>query len=263
MHRHAPLVLAAAATGALYVRERRKRIRIERLGAATLETLLDAIDANNPATGAHVRRVAKYALILAEAADLDGRTQHEIERVALFHDIGKIDGALTDIVNEPTKLTPEEMREIRKHPRVGARVLEPLTSFYPDLAEGVLSHHEKWDGTGYPRHLKGRRIPLTARIVMIADTFDAITHSRSYRSGRSLKIAAEIISQGRGTQFDPDLVDLFLSPPVIDSVRAMMRQRETPKRVERTRRGRPETQDVPDITFRWRTPKPAPQTSDR
>ena len=263
MHRHTPLVFAAAAAGALYLRERKKRIRIERLGAATLETLLDAIDANNPATGAHVRRVARYALVLAEAADLDERTQHEIERVALFHDIGKIDGALTDIVNEPTKLSPEEMREIRKHPRVGAHVLAPLRNFYPDLSEGVLSHHEKWDGSGYPRGLKGRRIPLSARIVMIADTFDAITHARSYRSGRSLKIASEIISQGRCTQFDPDLVDLFLSPPVISEISAMMRERETPRRAEKTRRGKPETQGVPDITFRWRTPRPQPHSSDR
>ena len=262
MIRHAPVVLLGA-IGALFVRERRRRLRLERLGAATLETVLNAIDANNPATGEHVRRVARYALILADAADLDDRTKRSIERVALFHDIGKIDGALHDIVNEKTRLTPSERRSIMTHPQRGADVLRPLSAFYPDLAEGVLSHHEKWDGGGYPRHLKGRRIPLTARVVAIADTFDAVTHARSYSHARSIKIATSVVSDGRGTQFDPDLVDLFLSPPVMDCVLIAMREVKRPKRAPRTRRGRLETQGVPDLTFRWRTPAPEPQPAGR
>ncbi|MEO5903720.1 MAG: HD domain-containing phosphohydrolase [Gemmatimonadaceae bacterium] len=262
MVRYFPIVLAGAA-GALYARERRARIRLERLGAATLETLLDAIDANNADTGAHVRRVANYALLLADAADVDEKMKRSVERVALFHDIGKIDGALTDIINETTKLTPQERREIMTHPRSGARVLEPLSAFYPDLADGVLSHHEWWNGKGYPRKLKGTRIPFSARIVAIADTFDAITHSRSYRDGKSIRYAANVISNGRATQFDPDLVDLFLSPPVIDSITASMRKVVGPRRAQKTRRAKRETQGVPDITFRWRTPKPPLLKRDR
>lgn len=258
MIRHAPVVLLGA-TGALYVRERKRRLRLERLGAATLETLLNAIDANNPETGEHVRRVAIYALILADSADLDDKMKRSIERVALFHDIGKIDGALHDIINETTRLTPSERRSIRTHPQRGANVLQPLTAFYPDLAEGVLNHHEKWDGTGYPRQLKGNRIPLTARVVAIADTFDAVTHSRSYSHARSIKIATSVVAAGRGTQFDPDLVDLFLSPPVLGQVSSAMREGAGPKRAAKTRRGRPETQGVPDLTFRWRTPAPVQQ----
>src|SRR6476469_10549667 len=150
MIRNVPVVLTGA-VGSLFLRERRRRLRLERLGAATLETLLDAVDANNPETGEHVRRVARYALILAGAADLDEKMERSIERVALFHDIGKIDGALHDIINETTKLTPSERRSIRTHPQRGANVLQPLTTFYPDLADGVLCHHEKWNGTGYPR----------------------------------------------------------------------------------------------------------------
>jgi len=263
MLRHTPLLATAAAAAALVTRERRARIRLERLGAASLETLLKAIDANNPATGAHVRRVAKYALIIAEAADLDERSQHSVERVALFHDIGKIDGALHDIVNESTKLSAAERREIKTHPRMGARVLEPLSSFYPDLSEGVLSHHERWDGKGYPRGLKGKGIPLTARIVMIADTFDAITHSRSYSHGRSIRTATAAISDGRGSQFDPDLADLFLSPPVIKLIARSMREAAGPRRPQRTRRGGKDPQGIPDITFRWRTPRPEQQPADR
>lgn len=262
MIRHAPLVLLGG-LGALYFQERKRRLRLERLGAATLETLLDAIDANSPATGEHVRRVARYALILADAADLDDRMKRSVERVALFHDIGKIDGALHDILNEKTKLTPAERQSIKIHPERGAEVLRPLSAFYPDLAEGVLSHHERWDGSGYPRHLAGNRIPLTARIVSIADTFDAVTHSRPYSHARSADIATSVIAEGRAAQFDPDLADMFLSPPVIECVMIAMREECGPRRAKKGRRGKLEAQDVPDLTFRWRSPAPAPQPAGR
>lgn len=255
MLRYAPVV-AGAAAGALYVRERRSRVAIERVGAATLETLLNAIDANNPDTGAHVRRVADYALILAESADCDEKLQRSIERVALFHDIGKIDLALTDIVNEATKLTPSERRAIMTHPRVGADVLLPLATFYPDLPAGVLAHHERWDGSGYPRRLRGRRIPLAARVVAIVDTFDAVKHSRSYHGTRSVGKALAVIEAGRGTQFDPDLVDLFLSEPVMQQIRRAMRKSFTPKRRGEKRQSRPKHRDAPDLTFRWRKQAP-------
>src|SRR3954469_22464244 len=146
--------LAATAgilTGILLIRERRRRQAAERFAAASLETLLNAIDANDANTGAHVRRVAAYALILADAADLSAHECKSIERVALFHDIGKIHEALFDIVRENDSLSPAERRRIATHPAVGASVLEPLRVFYPDLPDGVLAHHERWDGTGYPR----------------------------------------------------------------------------------------------------------------
>src|ERR1700681_3275265 len=165
-----PLTVGAAAAGGLLIREHRMRTLAERLSAATLETLLNAIDANDADTGAHVRRVATYALILGEAADLQERTLHSIERVALFHDIGKLHGALTDIFHDPRKLTPEERRAVMTHPQRGAEVLAPLEGFFPDLPKGVATHHERWDGTGYPRGLKGKRIPLVARVVAIADS---------------------------------------------------------------------------------------------
>jgi HD-GYP domain-containing protein (c-di-GMP phosphodiesterase class II) len=246
--------IAGAAAGVLYARERRERLALARLGAATLESLLDAIDANNAETGAHVRRVARYSLELASAADLDDRTQHGVERVALFHDIGKIDGAISDIVAESTRLSPDEMKSIKLHPQKGADVLQPLAAFYPDLPAGVLAHHERWDGKGYPRKLKATQIPIEARVVAIADTFDAITQTRPYRNARTLETANEIILAGRGTQFDPDLVDLFLSPPVIKAIEKIMRQAIAPKRRGIKRRRNATPSGVPDITFRWRTP---------
>src|SRR6267378_1365072 len=222
------LSAGAAATGLLF-RERRMRTLAERLSAATLETLLNAIDANDADTGAHVRRVATYALILGEAADLEERTLHSVERVALFHDIGKLHGALTDIFHDPRELTPEERRAVMTHPQRGADVLAPLSPFYPDLPKGVAAHHERWDGTGYPRGLKGRRIPLQARVVSIADAFDAITHRRRYSAARSFSEATRAIAEGKGTQFDPDLVDLFLTPEVLARVESAMREVNAPR----------------------------------
>src|SRR5471032_2660921 len=135
-----PFVIAAAVGGALSVRERRARQAMERFAGASLETLLNAIEANDPDTGMHVRRVAAYALIIADAAGLDEHEQHAVERVALFHDIGKIHEALFDIVHEHARLTRAERRAIATHPDRGAEVLAPLAGFYPDLPAGVLSH---------------------------------------------------------------------------------------------------------------------------
>jgi HD-GYP domain-containing protein (c-di-GMP phosphodiesterase class II) len=256
-----PLTVGAAA-GGLLLRERSIRTKAERLSAATLETLLNAIDANDAVTGAHVRRVATYALILGEAADFDDRTLHSIERVALFHDIGKLHEALTDIFHDPAKLTPEERQAVMTHPQRGADVLAPLSVFYPDLGKGVAAHHERWDGTGYPRGLKGKRIPLTARVVAIADSFDAITHRRRYSHARSFSTATKAIGEGRETQFDPELVDLFLTPAVLAKVEKKMRQANSP-RTKSSNRRRGAGQDVPDITFRWRLRSNGPRARDR
>ncbi len=248
----APFCLGLAA-GGFSVRERQGRIRAERLGAATLEALLNAIDANDAVTGAHVRRVASFSLILGDAAGLDERTSRSIERVALFHDIGKIHAAITDIFHEKTKLTPAERRAVMTHPQRGADVLAPIGPFYPELPRGVLSHHERWDGSGYPRHLKGRRIPIEARVVAIADTFDAITHWRRHSEARSVAQAKLAILKGRGTQFEPELVDLFLSPPVMELIEETLAESHRPQRRNHRRDGSTMGGRVPDLRFRWRT----------
>jgi HD-GYP domain-containing protein (c-di-GMP phosphodiesterase class II) len=256
-----PLSLGAAATGLLY-REHSIRTRAERLSAATFETLLNTIEANDAETGAHVRRVAAYALILGEAAGLDERTLRSIERVALFHDIGKLHGALTDIFHDPSKLTPEERRAVTTHPQRGAEVLEPLSSFYPELPKGVAAHHERWDGTGYPRGLKGRRIPLQARVVSIADAFDAITHRRRYSAARSFSEATRAIAEGKGTQFDPDLVDLFLTPEVLARIESAMREVNAPRKKSTSQKPRG-VRSAPDVNFRWRPRSLGSQSRDR
>lgn len=239
--------------GAVSLHERKARQRAERFAAACLESLLRAIDANDKETGAHVRRVASYAMILADAMGLDDDECRIVELTSLFHDIGKIHEALFDIVHEPRKLTAAEWRAIATHPARGAEVLAPIADFYPKLAHAVLAHHERWDGSGYPRKLKGRRIPRAARVVMIADTFDAITHGRRYRDGRSTHHAAEVILEGRGTQFDPELVDLMMLPPVLDRIKRAHQFASRLTSWNPERRSSNSKENGPKIEIRWRT----------
>ncbi|MDF1504840.1 HD domain-containing phosphohydrolase [Roseisolibacter sp. H3M3-2] len=267
-----PTTIAAAAAAiavAAWRSARRRRQSAERLAAATLESLLNAIDANDAETGAHVRRVADYALVLAEAAGLPSARRREVERVALFHDVGKIHEALFDLVHDDDGLSPQEREAIATHPKRGADVLAPLCAFYPELPDGVVAHHERWDGGGYPNGLRGIDIPLAARIVAIADTFDAVTHARRYRAGSDPERGARVIQEGSGRQFDPSLAALFLSPPVFAEIRRRMeasaraeaRERTAPAnprprtrgRVSRgERRARQRETPVPNVSFRWR-----------
>ncbi|MDQ6636044.1 MAG: HD domain-containing protein [Gemmatimonadota bacterium] len=235
---------------------------VTRLAAAALESLLHAIDANDPETGAHVRRVAITSVILARAADWDEVRQHRVERVALFHDIGKINGALFDVMRGTIGLTSAERKLIATHTDRGAEVVAPLASFYPELPAAVRAHHEWWNGKGYPRGLRGSAIPFEARIVTIADVFDALTHRRRYKAALPVGRADEIIAAGRGTQFDPDLTDLFLSPPVQEEIAAAQlvqaaRPGVKPRGGARSdpRKQAGPRRDTPEIAFRWRATK--------
>jgi putative two-component system response regulator len=222
-----------------------------------METLLRAIDANDADTGAHVRRVARYALILADALDMNPHQRRSVERLALFHDIGKIHEALFDLIHDENDLSESERQQVKTHPQRGADVMAPLTAFYPDLADGILSHHERWDGTGYPRGLAGKEIPRIARVVAIADTFDAMTYRRRYSSERGADEAARTIAESAGKQFDPALVRVFLSDAVFS--RVLRARREKPQATPRPKQPPVEattagaSRPVPDVTFRWRT----------
>jgi response regulator RpfG family c-di-GMP phosphodiesterase len=143
----------------------------------------------------------------------------------------------------------------------GAEVLAPIANFHPRLADAVLAHHERWDGQGYPRGLKGRKIPLAARVVALADTFDVVTHGRKYRDGRGTREAEEIILHGRGTQFDPELVDLMLLPPVFDRIMRAQRAAFSHGRNLPNRRARATVESAqPKVRMRWRTQTPPPKS---
>jgi putative nucleotidyltransferase with HDIG domain len=173
--------------------------------------LIAATDGNEDTVG-HSQLVARYTLMLTNAMGIEDRAfSAEIERGALLHDIGKI-GIPDSILRKAGPLTDKEREIIKEHPNLGYEIVEEF-SFLHKASCVVLFHHENYDGLGYPYGLKGEEIPLEARIFTIADTLDAITSDRPYRKGQSFRVALDEIERVRGTQFDPSIVDAFLSVP--------------------------------------------------
>jgi diguanylate cyclase (GGDEF)-like protein/PAS domain S-box-containing protein/putative nucleotidyltransferase with HDIG domain len=157
----------------------------------------------------HSERVSRICGAIGRALNLRAAELRELEMAGLYHDIGKI--AIPDVIlNKPGRLTPEEFEVMKKHTEVGYQILRAADE-YSDLAESALSHQERWDGTGYPRGLSGTAIPLIPRIISVADAYEAMTSDRSYRRKLTRDEALEQLRLGKGTQFDPDLVDTFLA----------------------------------------------------
>jgi putative nucleotidyltransferase with HDIG domain len=175
----------------------------------TLEALVTALDARERETEQHTRRVVDYSMALAKKMGLSDDELIEIRRGALMHDIGKI-GVPDAILQKPGPLTEEEWVVMRRHPEEGLRILQDIT-FFKGAIDIIGSHHEHYNGSGYPRGLIGEQIPLGARIFAIADALDAITSDRPYRKAQPFKVAYEEILRCRGTQFDPKGVDAFRS----------------------------------------------------
>lgn len=173
--------------------------------------LITATDGNEDTVG-HSRLVARYTLLLTKTLGIDDKSfAVEIERGALLHDIGKI-GIPDSILRKPGSLTEKEREIIKEHPFLGYEMVQEFP-FLQKASRVVLFHHESYDGHGYPYGLQGEEIPLEARIFAIADTLDAITSDRPYRKGKSFRAAFDEIERVRGTQFDPSIVDAFLSVP--------------------------------------------------
>jgi putative nucleotidyltransferase with HDIG domain len=176
---------------------------------ATLQALTAALELHDTASKGHGARVVAYALRLGKSLHLSSQEMLALEQGALLHDLGKICVA-SHILNKPGPLTNNEWVEMRRHVEYGAELLRSL-EFIPAAVQVVLQHHEKWDGTGYPYGLKGEAITLNARICAVADTVDAITSQRPYRAANSFEAAAAEIKQWAGKQFDPCVVEAFLS----------------------------------------------------
>jgi HD-GYP domain-containing protein (c-di-GMP phosphodiesterase class II) len=174
----------------------------------TLEALTASIDAKDRYTCGHSRRVALLTRQLAHAAGLDEATVARMHIAGLVHDVGKI-GISEQLLCKPGELTTAEYAAIREHPRIGYRILRDIPRF-EDIVEGVLHHHERWDGSGYPEGLAGDEIPLVARLIALADAFDAMCSNRTYRSAMDCKDVLEELAKSSGEQFDPELVPLFL-----------------------------------------------------
>jgi response regulator RpfG family c-di-GMP phosphodiesterase len=225
------LVLALLAQGAATLvderrradGEKRKRGDAQRLIVQALTTLTETRDHD---TGQHARRTQEYTRILATALARNRRFRrvltadriHLISTLAPLHDIGKV-GIPDAVLRKPGALTPEEHIEMRRHPDLGHDSLlkaEALAGVHDDEVIGVAkeivhTHHERWDGAGYPRGLRGEEIPLSGRLVALVDAYDAMVTDRAYHAGIPHQAAVERIGEGRGQHFDPDVVDAFLT----------------------------------------------------
>ena len=175
---------------------------------STIRALTKAIDAKDHYTHGHSERVAQFTVSIGKAMDLPDDYLEKLEYVALLHDVGKV-GISEYILNKPTRLLEEEMAVIREHSSIGADIIKEVR-LITDLADVIRYHHERIDGKGYPEGKSGEEIPLGARIVGVADSFDAMTTNRVYRNAMNIEEAVEELKRCSGTQFDPDVVKVFV-----------------------------------------------------
>ena len=191
---------------------------------ALLRTVAELVECRDDITGGHIERTQKYLSVLLEAMVAVGLYKDEVDawdvalvlQSAQLHDVGKI-GISDSILKKPGKLTPQEFEDIKVHTTFGARIIEKIKKntteheFLKYAKELAATHHERWDGKGYPKGLQGPEIPLSGRLMAIADVYDALVSVRPYKKAFSHEEAVAILVQGRGTQFDPALIDIFLT----------------------------------------------------
>ena len=180
---------------------------LERFVINMVKSLVYAIEAKDDYTRGHSERVCRYSLLMADQMGFSEERKKILQWASILHDSGKI-GIPESILNKPWRLEDEEYRIVKNHPQKGHTILEPLEQLASSLP-GMLHHHERYDGKGYPGGLKGKEIPLEARIIAVADTFDAITSNRAYRPGKSPTEALEEMERVAGSQLDPELVQVF------------------------------------------------------
>lgn len=175
----------------------------------TLDALVTAVDNKDRYTRKHSEDVMEYSLMIAREIDIDEGDQHMVAVAALLHDVGKI-GVPDAILRKPGKLTDEEFEAVKQHPQMGAVMVGAVPGLEGTL-DAVRHHHERWDGAGYPSGLKADQTPLTARMMAVADAYSAMTTDRPYRQGMARGKALRILSDGAGTQWDPQCVQAFLA----------------------------------------------------
>jgi putative two-component system response regulator len=173
-----------------------------------LASLAQAIEKKDFGTYGHCRRVTHYSLCIAAAFDYKGRDRDRLKIVAMLHDVGKI-GISDAILGKKGRLTEEEMEVVRSHPQKGVEILSPLKHYHSAIP-GILHHHERYNGAGYPAGLVGKEIPFDARIIAVADTYDAILSSRPYRDASTKEKAIQELQSWSGRQFDPEVIEVFV-----------------------------------------------------
>jgi putative two-component system response regulator len=204
------------------VERREKELRTSR--EDTIERLSVAAEFRDDETASHIKRMSRYTGLLCGWTGLDRDRSDMVRTASIMHDVGKI-GIPDSILLKPGKLTPDEYTFMQQHAEFGYRILWGSKSTLISLAATIaLTHHEKWDGSGYPKGLRGEEIPLEGRIAAVADVFDALTTHRVYRKAFGLPDAVKIMKEGRGTHFDADLLDLFITH--LDEVLQVKQQEE-------------------------------------
>jgi ribonuclease P protein subunit RPR2 len=199
----------AADLSKTFKEERARSHELQRSYMSTVRALSNAVEFRDAYTGKHAERVAAYGLEIARACQLPLADTPEVEFGFLLHDIGKV--AIPDaILHKPGPLTDKERALMAQHPVIGSEIVEEI-EFLGDAAAVVRSHHERWDGRGYPDGLARDEIPLTARVFALADVLDALTTDRPYRPASPLRVAREMILEEAGTHFDPEVVTSFKS----------------------------------------------------
>lgn len=202
------LLIGFIAVALLIVRYERKLLKQEKRVRESLDVFSSFVDAKDPYTYGHSKRVAYYSRKIAERLGFSDEECKRIYQIALLHDIGKC-YVPDEILKKPSGLTDEEYGIIKAHAAKGAEMVKELSSI-PGIYEGVLYHHERYDGKGYPTGKKGRDIPISARIISVADAYDSMSSNRVYRSRLSKERVLNELKENRGSQFDPDIVDAFL-----------------------------------------------------
>jgi len=180
----------------------------KRISEQAARTILKALDVKDNYTFGHSMRVAYFSLVTGAEAKLTDEEMSDLELSAIFHDIGKI-GTPDAVLNKPSRLSEEEFHVMKQHPEKSYEILKDFPNF-EKIATNARLHHERFDGKGYPLGLKGEEIPVAARIILIADTFDAMTSTRPYRKGLPYDVAFDELLQFSGSQFDPHLVKMFI-----------------------------------------------------
>ena len=184
----------------------------EKLMLSLIRALSSALDARDPHTKGHSERVSQLALLMAQKIEMEQEQQEILQQAALLHDVGKI-GIRDNVLLDTGPLDEEKWQIMKSHPVIGAQIIQQIEprSVMEKIYDGVMYHQEKYDGSGYPCGLRGKEIPQVARIIAIADAFDAITSDRPYRKGKSSQEALEEIKKCAGKHFDPQLVEVFLA----------------------------------------------------